>query len=172
MKKIGMSLMLALAVLLTACGGQSAQKSVSAALGLDASAGEVLRSEDSHGGFHGDGTACVILQFEDGAIEEQIKESGDWKAFPLEETVQALVYGVTRTNGDGDAMESIGPYLTDEAGEPLVPEIRKGYYRLIDRQAEEGKATGADILHRASFNFTVGLYDAEKNILYFCELDT
>ena len=53
-----------------------------------------------------------------------------------------------------------------------MPEIEEGYYRLIDRQAEEGKATGADILHRASLNFTVGLYDIEKGILYFCELDT
>ena len=114
----------------------------------------------------------MILQFEDGAIEEQIKESRDWKAFPLEEMVQALVYGVTRTNEDDSATESIGPYLTDEEGEPLVPEIEEGYYRLIDRQAEEGKATGADILHRACLNFTVGLYDTEKGILYFCELDT
>ena len=53
-----------------------------------------------------------------------------------------------------------------------MPEIEEGYYRLIDRQSEEGKATGADILHRASLNFTVGLYDTEKGILYFCELDT
>lgn len=154
------------------CGGQTAQQTVSQGLEIDASGGEVVSGKDSHGGFHGDGMTCVILQFEDGAIEEQIKESGDWKAFPLEETVRALVYGVTRTNEDDSATESIGPYLTDEEGEPLVPEIEEGYYRLIDRQAEEGKATGADILHRASFNFTIGLYDTEKGILYFCELDT
>ena len=172
MKRFWAGMLAALAVLLTACGGQTAQQTVSQGLEIDASGGEVVSGEDSHGGFHGDGTTCVILQFEDGAIEEQIKESGDWKAFPLEETVQALVYGVTRTNEDGSATESIGPYLTDEEGEPLVPEIEEGYYRLIDRQAEEGKATGADILHRASLNFTIGLYDTEKGILYFCELDT
>ena len=68
--------------------------------------------------------------------------------------------------------ERIGPYLTDQEGNPLVPEIENGYYRLIDRQVKEGWATGADILHRGSFNFTLGLYDADAELLYFCELDT
>ena len=172
MKKMGMGIMLALAVLLAACGKQTVQEAASRALEIDVSAGEVLHSEDSHGGFHGDGTAYAVLQFEDGAVLEQIQESGDWKPFPLDETVQALVYGVTHTSEDGRMVESIGPYLTDEDGKALVPEIGEGYYRLIDRQAEEGKATGADILHGHSLNFTLGLYDAEKDILYLCVMDT
>lgn len=172
MKKIGRGLALALTILLTACSRQTAQESVSAALDLDASAGEVLFREDDHGGFHGDGMTLIELHFMDEEVLDQIRDSAEWKAFPLDETVQALVYGVTRTHEDGSVTESVGPYLTDEDGAPLVPEIRKGYYRLIDRQAEEGKATGADILHRASFNFTLGLYDTEKDILYFCEMDT
>ena len=79
MKKIGMGIMLALAVLLAACGKQTVQEAASRALEIDASAGEVLHSEDSHGGFHGDGTAYAVLQFEDGAVLEQIQESA--KAF-------------------------------------------------------------------------------------------
>ena len=47
-----------------------------------------------------------------------------------------------------------------------------GYYRLIDRQIKMGEASGADILHRNSFNFDLGLYDADTNTLYFCRMDT
>ena len=64
-----------------------------------------------------------------------------------------------------------GPYLTDQDGNPLIPEIRNGYYRLIDRQIKMGEASGADILHRNSFNFDLGLY-ADTNTLYFCRMDT
>ena len=105
MKKIGMGIMLALAVLLAACGKQTVQEAASRELEIDVSAGEVLHSEDSHGGFHGDGTAYAVLQFEDGAVLEQIQESGDWKPFPLDETVQALVYGITHTSEDGRSEE-------------------------------------------------------------------
>ena len=34
----------------------------------------------------------------------------------------------------------IGPFLTDDSGNPLVPEVQNGYYVLLDRQAEDGKA--------------------------------
>ena len=70
MKRFWAGMLAALAVLLTACGGQTAQQTVSRGLEIDASGGEVVSGEDSHGGFHGDGTTCVILQFEDGVIEE------------------------------------------------------------------------------------------------------
>ena len=62
--------------------------------------------------------------------------------------------------------------MTDKDGNPLIPEIRNGYYRLIDRQIKKGEAAGADMLHRSSFNFDLGLYDADTNILYFCQRDT
>ncbi|HIX15247.1 MAG TPA: hypothetical protein H9740_05915 [Candidatus Hungatella pullicola] len=54
----------------------------------------------------------------------------------------------------------------------MIPDIELGSYRLIDRQAEEGIAAGADILHRSSFNFTLGIYDTDAERLYFCEMDT
>lgn len=77
-----------------------------------------------------------------------------------------MVYGIE------EGTSRIGPFLTDEEGNSLVPEIREGYYLLIDRQAEPGKATGADMLHRSSFNLTLGLYDTVTQTLYYCKLDT
>ena len=67
-------------------------------------------------------------------------------------------------NKAADSKKSIGPYL----GDIELPEIQNGYYRLIDRQEEKG----TDILERASFNFTLGIYDMDTKTLYFCEVDT
>ena len=105
-------------------------------------------------------------------VLNQIKEDGNWKAFPLDKTAQSLVYGVTEQTGTeetGIMVYQTGPYLTGEEGDPLVPEIREGYYRLIDRHAEAGET---DLLDRASLNFTLALYDTERDTLYFCEMDS
>lgn len=155
------SALLTLAVLLTACGLKSTQDTVSKALGFDVSRGKEVSNYDTHSG-NGDGASCVVISFDDDTILEEIKRNAEWKPFPLDETVQSLVYGVS------DAASSIGPFLNDGNGNPLVPEIQNGYYLLIDRNT--GK--GADILNRGSFNFTLGLYDVDTNTLYFCKLDT
>ena len=162
----------ALSLLLAACGSQTPQEEVSRTLGIDVSGGRVASASDDHRGFHGDGTTFVELQFSDDAVLEQIEESGDWKAFPLDRTAWALVYGVTEETGTEEAGITVfqtGPYLKDGGGNPLVPEIREGYYRLIDRHAEAGES---DILERSSFNFTLALYDTGADTLYFFELDT
>jgi predicted small lipoprotein YifL len=158
-------LLLALAVSLAACGSRSPQDSVSEALGLDASAGSEVSTYDTHSG-NGDGVSCVALHFSDEALLEQIRKEPDWKSFPLDETTQTVVYGVS------DESSSVGPYLTDDEGEPLVPEIENGYYRLIDRQAGEDEAEDTPLLDRPSFNVTVGLYDTDSGTLYACKLDT
>lgn len=166
MKKLGwIGIVLVFVFSLTACGSQDPQEIVSEALGVDASTGSTMSSMDTHSG-NGDGTSFVVLHFDGDEMIKQIKADAAWQPFPLDETVQTLVYGVS------DATSSIGPFLTDEDGKALVSEIANGYYRLIDRQVEEDQATGADILNRASFNFTVGLYDTDTNTLYCCELDT
>lgn len=147
---------------LSACGSRSSQDIVSNELDINASAGIELSNEDTHGGFHGDGTTYIALSFDDDTVLDEIKENSNWNAFPLDKTVQALVYGISDETG------SIGPFLTDGNGNVLVPEITNGFYRLIDRHTDKG----TDILSRTSFNFTVGLYDTDTNTLYFCKLDT
>lgn len=149
-------------VLLTACGSPKPQNTVSNELGIDVSSGDEISASDSHGGFHGDGTTYIVLNFSDNKVLEQIEANTQWKKFPLDETVKALVYGISNEAG------SIGPFLNDGNGGPLVPEIRNGYYLLIDRHTDKG----TDILSRGSFNFTLGLYDTDTDTLYYCEFDT
>lgn len=146
---------------LAACGAESPADRVSRELGIDVSGGREISGFDTHCG-NGDGTVCIALGFDDDSVLEEIMHSPDWKKLPPDETVRALVYGVPRGSG------SLGPFLSDSDGNPLVPEIREGYCLLIDRQDD----TRTHILSRYSFNFTLGLYDSGSGILYFCALDT
>lgn len=151
---------------LTACGQRSPQDFVSAALGIDASAGIVISAWDTHGGFHGDGITYIALEFSDESVLQEIQRSPAWKPFPLDETVQILVYGIS---GESDGMRfQRGPYLDRNDHKSIVPDIRNGYYLLIDRQKDKE----SDILSRSSLNFTVGLYDTDTHTLYCCALDT
>lgn len=159
-------LVLILVISLTACSSNGLQAAISKELGVDVSGGVEISVSDTHGGFHGDGLTCVALRFSDDSALAQIRESERWNRFPLDETAKALAYGVS------DETASVGPFLTDNDGEALLPEIQNGYYLLLDRQAKPGKAAGADMLQRSSLNFTLAIYDAAANILYFCKLDT
>ena len=60
------------------------------------------------------------------------------------QTTQVLVYGFSEETGE--TSYQIGPYLMDDSDNPLVPEVQNGYYVLLDRQAEDGKTPGSDIL--------------------------
>ena len=114
---------------LTACGSEDPAEEISRALHIDVSAGEEISSSDTHGGFHGDGISCVALQFPNSQVADAIAANAAWTPLPLDETAQALAYGVTRE--DGGEVFSAGPYLTDDSGDPLLPGIavflRNGY---------------------------------------------
>lgn len=146
-----------LILILTACGSVLVHDTVSETLGIDVSSGNEISNYDTHSG-NGDGTSCVILRFDDDSVSEEIRNDKNWKKFPLGETAQILVYGISDETGQ------TGPYLNDDEGNPLVPEIQNGYYLLIDRNA------GKDGPHGT--NVTLGLYDTDTDMLYYCKLDT
>ena len=149
-------------IALVSCGNSSFEKTVSKELGIDAKGGRVISNEDTHGGFQGDGETFISIEYDNKALEEEIKANPAWKALPLDKTSEALIYGTENEDG------CIGPFLSDEEGHPLIPKIEKGYYILIDRQSEKE----GDILERYSFNFTFSIYDSHNDMLYFCKFDT
>lgn len=170
MKRMILVFSVVLVLILTSCGSQDSSKNIASELGIDVSSGEEITSFDNHGGFHGDGTTYIVLSFSDDHVLEQIENHNQWKKFPLDEAVRMLVYGIS------DETSSRGPFLTDSEGNALIPEIQNGYYFLVDRQEKNPVLSGitaeADILDRSSLNFTLALYDADTNMLYYCKYDS
>lgn len=140
--------------------GCSASGSLSRELGVDIPA-EARRVEyDSHGGFHGDGRTYLELSFDVGAgetLEGEIQKSGRWKALPLSENLRRLAE---------NAMPQEGGYTS-----PATAAL--GYYRFIDRHSEStNPQDDAGVLGRPSCNYTLAVYDARREVLYYVALDT
>lgn len=152
---------------MTACTAKSPLEHAASRVGLDLSAGSVSASVETHGGFHNDGMTYTVLTFPDDALFAAIAENTAWQPLPLPQTVSKLLYGC-RTE-----RSVTGAYLVDENGDALFPTVQNGAYHFLDRHSDSA-AGAADpaLLERNSFNFTVALYDADTNTLYFGELDT
>ena len=164
------SLVMVLLLTMTGCSSEkmnSILSEISKTIGVDVSAGEVISESDSHGGFHGDGDMVVEIQFADTSFSDQIEVNEEWNALPLTENLTALVYGIhTETS-------SIGPMIHADDNVPVVPEIENGYYYFRDRHSQSTDPTDdSGVLGRASYNFTIAIYDTDSKILYYMELDT
>lgn len=135
------------------------QSRISESLGIDVSKGAVVQSYDDHSGFHGDGTTYAVLSFKDDALEQAISAPGGWHKLPLTENLQTLIYG-TRTDTSVH-----GPFIGI-----TVPKVENGYWCFYDRQGETADDGG--VLSRGSYNYTIAMYDADADRLYYCEYDT
>ncbi len=152
-------------ICLVLAGCSSQERELSRIAGFDIPASTIIYI-DTHGGFHGDGAAYAEVVLPDRFAEQAasvMTERGGWRAFPLSENVAAAIYGDDSHTAlfeiDGDI--------------PAPPPITSGYWRFIDRHSESGDPSDDTGLHdRYSYHFTVILYDAETNILYFYLLDT
>lgn len=180
-KLISIVLCLVFALPLSGCFAENAIQAVltlghdplaelSGTLGIDLSDAVLLNEEDTHGGFHGDGQSCLALRLtatQGEAIALAVSEDPCWHPLPLSETAQALLYGISRDSS------TIGPYLHDDSHKPLLPQIENGSYFFRDRHSQAADpADDASVLGRASLNFTIAVYDADTNTLYYLELDT
>lgn len=172
MKRTILSVLLALCLcLLSGCQGSAGVPSqIQQQVGIDVSGGRELSQSDTHGGFHGDGISCFAYTFSDDSCLRQVSQADGWSAFPLNETAQILLYGVTEETET--TIFSAGPYFTDEEGACLVPPIENGWYCLVDRHSDVGTPDDEGLLARGSFNCTLAVYDEDTATFYFCELDT
>lgn len=113
---------------------------------------EVLYEMDTHGGFHGDGTATVVLKTSD-SLTEAVAGDSLWHEMPLPKKL---------------SMESI----RDQEGKPLADSIENGYYFFMDRFRETGDMFDPSQSGLWNIpNYTLAVYDADENILYFLEVD-
>ena len=86
--------------------------------GLYPEGGQVVRSEDTHGGCHGDGHRFIVMDFgaEDGrALAAQLEASETWKPLPFDRSLTALAYGLR------EGPRQTGPFVTDAAGALCSP---------------------------------------------------
>ena len=159
-----------LLVIMTGCRAEKTDNilsEISKTIGVDVSAGEVISESDSHGGFHGDGDTVVVIRFADTSFSTQVGDNEEWNALPLTENLTVLVYGIRKEDG------SVGPMIHSGDGTPAIPEVENGYYYFRDRHSQSTDPTDdSGILGRASYNFTIAIYDTDSKILYYMELDT
>lgn len=139
-------------------------------IGIDLSNETPISMKDNHGGFHGDGISYTVYDFSEKNeknIEDTIKNNSDWHPFPMTDNIKALVYGIE------DNHNANGPYLVDNNGECIVPQIASGYYTFYDRHDEASNPhDDTKIFGRASFNITMAIYDSNTYKLYLLEMDT
>ena len=121
-------------------------------LGLDLSAGTVVAERDTHGGFHGDGERKIAVDCSD-IRDEVLAQTASWSSLPL----PGVLAQAAELSGSG-----------------LIPDgLTHGRYLFLDRHSEAADPRDpGPLFHRASFNFTLAVYDAASDILYYYELDT
>ena len=86
---------------------------------------------------------------------------------PLTENLTALVYGLQTESS------SVGPMIHSGDGAPVIPEVENGYYYFLDRHSQStNPKDDSGVLDRASYNFTIAIFDTDQQTLYYMELDT
>jgi len=121
------------------------QKVISKEIALDVRDSEVLYEMDTHGGFLGDGTAKVTLKLSD-SLAADVDDHPHWRKLPLPEPLNSHFVQL---------------------------EDAKGYYLFMDRHSEaENVFDPSPLRTRYSQNYTLAVYDADENILYFLAVDT
>lgn len=139
------------------------------ALGLVLPRGtQAVEYADTHGGFHGDGATYAVLDLGEeltDLLADKLAANENWHALPLSDDMRIIFYGLTRME-DG-APYTYAPVVPEGT---IVPEIERGYWRLIDRQ--EGKSGSIFDKSRYSQNFTAAILDTDSGLLYYIAEDT
>lgn len=153
--------------LLNGCSSQNQSNYISGEIGIRIPKDVEISTDDTHSGFHGDGTTYTRIKFEGEVAENictEIKENNNWNELPFYENLQLIMYGGTKNNVEYNYK------LADEVG---IPTVQNGYWIFIDRAGNQ-KTLKEDtkLFDRYSFNFTIAIYDTDNNVLYYYEIDT
>ena len=145
-------LILSLVILLSGCMKDNKPLKV---LKLDEKTCKIAKNIDTHGGFLGDGERFSKIECNSVNIEE-------WNNMPLPKEIDEVL-----------SMEICDNKSCKSTYERYSIPKNKGYYYFIDRHSDsKDKFDYKDLNKRSSYNFTLGIYDDTKNIIYYYELDT
>jgi hypothetical protein len=127
----------------------------------------VVKEKDSHSGIQGEGEYYSEIQLSKYGAQEFIiasKKTGKWKAYPLPESIQAIIYGGKFNGVD---------YNIGQMSKTIPKNIQNGIYYVRDRFAElYPDKKNVDINSRKAWNVTIAILDFKTNRLYIYELDT
>lgn len=111
----------------------------------------VVEDIDTHGGFHGDGSYYLILDCSDNK-DKALEKVKNWNKLPLSENLNNMMYGHS---------------LTEDAHLPI---IENGYYMFKDRQTDS--TDDSELFDKASYNFSIAIYDSDTDRMYYYDFDT
>ena len=132
---------------------------VSDVLDLDLSGCELQEQFDDHEGILQDGSTFCRFACGSDSVLTQLRADPRWRPLPADEPVKTILYGSAQR--------------APLCAEGMIPQIERGYFRLIDHQLETGRGVPeGELLERFSYNFSLGLYDEDSNTLYYFRLDT
>lgn len=130
---------------------------ISKEIEVDCSEGFFEFENDTHGGFHNDGIAFYIIEFENSDILNDITLNEYWSELPPDEELVEFIEG----------------RVIDEMGKPYFLPTEEGYYFFYNRSSgNEVKGFTPGTLEGHPGNFTIAIYDPITNKLYYCMYDS
>jgi hypothetical protein len=127
----------------------------------------ILKKDDSHSGFHGDGEFYSEVQLTENGVKEFVQsanKTGVWHSYPLPKDIEVLLYG-------GEYM-GVG-YGIGKKSKSIPKDIQHGIYYIKDRLAERNPSMeNTNILSRGAYGVTISILDFDTKKLYIYELDT
>ncbi len=131
--------------------------------GFNRSSFDIVYQEDTHGGFNGDGTYCLVIDCSDNR-EKALKNVKDWNELPLPKELELVAFGGVNYGTTYSGM------FPDEVE---IPQITNGYYYFEDRHRESrDKDNPTGLFDRHSYNFDFAIYDTDTDMLYCIKEDT
>ena len=134
-------------------------QTVSDLIGIDITDSYIVQATDTHGGFHGDGETAVKFVLRNAAaanLEQMTANKAGWHDLPMPDEVQKLCN-----------------LFIDDKGNPLISSVPEGLYYFYDRHDQSTEPYDyRDVHGRASYNFTLIIYNKRAQMLYYLELDT
>lgn len=157
--------------LMLLCAGCKGEKvSLPEVLGVTLTDSNPVEYWDNHGAMS-DGVSywkVELSQKDADALGERAQTGEGWHPLPVNEDMETLLYG--RQWQEGTESFGSGPYLTDKDGQPLLPQVKEGYWFFYDDQTETYETAG--VTERASLNITAAVYDSQTRTLTCGKLDT
>lgn len=99
-----------------------------------------------------------------GNKEKALENLSNWTQLPLSENLNLIMYG-----GERDGI-SYGYNLAEKA---KIPAVENGYYYFYDRHSKSTDSSDdSELFSRASFNFSIAVYDSDTDKMYYFDFDT